>query len=160
MEFGKLFSNIGSGLAGSASKESSEVGGRVFSNKGRNVHPGINDGGGFMQGASNVLMGHKDARSANKSIREEAKQKIAKQGFDEKTSKRLGRSFDRQAAMSYAKNYAIGGDYAGQGAKRAGVVLARTGLATGAVVAPRYLSGGDMTTNRNGERDIAGIPFI
>ena len=31
---------------------------------------------------------------------------------------------------------------------------------TAAMVGPRYLSGGNMSTNNRGERDIAGIPFI
>ena len=43
------------------------------------------------------------------------------------------------------------------GGKRVGTVLG-TGAAT--AVGIRYLSGGNLTTNAQGERDIAGIPFI
>ena len=43
------------------------------------------------------------------------------------------------------------------GGKRIGTVLG-TGAAT--AVGVRYLSGGNLTTNAQGERDIAGIPFI
>ena len=31
---------------------------------------------------------------------------------------------------------------------------------TGLMLAPRFISGGNVTTNNKGERDIAGIPFI
>ena len=43
------------------------------------------------------------------------------------------------------------------GGKRVGTVLG-AGVAT--AVGVRYLSGGNLTTNAQGERDIAGIPFI
>ena len=43
------------------------------------------------------------------------------------------------------------------GGKRIGTVL---GAGAATAVGVRYLSGGNLTTNAQGERDIAGIPFI
>ena len=43
------------------------------------------------------------------------------------------------------------------GGKRVGTVL---GAGAATAVGVRYLSGGNLTTNAQGERDIAGIPFI
>lgn len=57
-----------------------------------------------------------------------------------------------------------GKDMAGEGWARAGAVAARNGipLAAYGVAAniPRYMSGGSATTNNQGQRDIAGIPFL
>lgn len=48
------------------------------------------------------------------------------------------------------------------GDKRYGSTRKKVALGTGAATAVgvRYLSGGNMTTNNTGERDIVGIPFI
>lgn len=55
-------------------------------------------------------------------------------------------------------------DMAGEGWARAGAVAARNGIplaAYGAVAGgTRYMSGGSMGTNNQGQRDIAGIPFL
>lgn len=62
-------------------------------------------------------------------------------------------------------NWATGGDYAGEGIKRAGVIGARGAAVAGGAFAiggtARALTGtGTGFVNRDGERDIAGIPFI
>lgn len=55
-----------------------------------------------------------------------------------------------------AKDYFIGGDMK-QNAARIGTAA---GLYMGAAAGARYVSGGGMTYNNQGQRDIAGIPFI
>ncbi len=57
-------------------------------------------------------------------------------------------------------SFFTGGDYAGQGMKRAGVVAARHGAIGAGMVGLRYASGGTMTQNNKGQRDIAGVPFF
>lgn len=58
----------------------------------------------------------------------------------------------------------IGKDMAGEGWRRTGAVAARNAIPAAAFVAaanvPRYMSGGTPTTNNQGQRDIAGIPFM
>jgi len=54
------------------------------------------------------------------------------------------------APLNTAKNYMTGEGSLGLAAARYGTVA----------VAGRYLSGGTLTRNNTGERDIAGIPFI
>lgn len=60
--------------------------------------------------------------------------------------------------------FATGGDFAGQGWKRAGAVGARWGTPIAASVAAgtgmRYATGGSFTQDREGNRDIAGLPFM
>lgn len=68
-----------------------------------------------------------------------------------------------QAKMAY--DHTIGKDFAGQGAKRAGVVAARGGLNVGTNVAiagtfNHAVGNGGFFKDENGQRDIAGIPFI
>lgn len=155
-----MFSNLGAGLAGSASKESNSVGGRVFSNKGNNVHPTSTPAGNVLQSAKNIAIGNRAMREDTKEVVSKVKGQIAKQNLSEKDTKRANRIINMTAAKDYAKNYVTGGDYAGTGLKRAGVVAARHGAAAGAMLAPRIITGGDLTTNGNGERDIAGIPFV
>lgn len=41
-----------------------------------------------------------------------------------------------------------------------GAIRTNTGLYAGGAIGLRLLSGGNLTTNNRGERDIAGIPFI
>jgi hypothetical protein len=68
------------------------------------------------------------------------------------------------SAVGAVAGYYAGADRAGQGIRRAGAIGARAGMTMGAgmVVGTgvRYGSGGSFTQNRNGERDIAGIPFV
>lgn len=58
----------------------------------------------------------------------------------------------------------IGSDMAGEGWARAAAVGVRVGAPLAAYGAmangTRYMSGGSMGTNNQGERDIAGIPFL
>lgn len=58
----------------------------------------------------------------------------------------------------------IGQDMAGEGWARAAAVGVRAGAPLAAYGAmangTRYMSGGSMGTNNQGERDIAGIPFL
>lgn len=59
---------------------------------------------------------------------------------------------------------ALAKDYKGEGMKRAGALALRHGVPAsmwmGGSMAIRAIDGGSFTTNSNGERDIAGIPFI
>lgn len=61
-------------------------------------------------------------------------------------------------------DHITGKDMAGEGWARAGAVAARNGIPLAAYGAaaniPRYISGGTATTNNQGQRDIAGIPFL
>ena len=61
---------------------------------------------------------------------------------------------DKMGYMNFAKGYF--------GDKQYGGTRIKTVLGAGAATAVgvRYLSGGNLTTNAQGERDIAGIPFI
>lgn len=61
------------------------------------------------------------------------------------------------ASREVAKDYFWTGATKGQRAVRFGTVAAGYGVASGTT---RYLSGGSMTYNSKGERDIAGIPFM
>ncbi len=71
------------------------------------------------------------------------------------------------AALSVGKaivdNY-TGADFAGQGSKRAKAVALRAGvdIGTGAALEGgiRYATGSGSFTEKDGKRDIAGIPFI
>lgn len=60
--------------------------------------------------------------------------------------------------------HAMAKDMEGMGKSRAGAIAARNGVALAALgagaVGARYATGGTATTNRRGERDIAGIPFM
>lgn len=59
-------------------------------------------------------------------------------------------------AANVAGNY-----FFGEGAKNSAIRLGTAaGIVGGVSVANRALNGGTLTTNRNGEKDIAGIPFI
>lgn len=62
----------------------------------------------------------------------------------------------RNGMIDEAKHYFTGGDFT-QNAARIGAATAAYG---GVAVGTRYLSGGSATTNNQGRRDIAGIPFI
>jgi len=71
------------------------------------------------------------------------------------------------AGIDMAKSvggYFTGADRAGQGWGRGRAVATRAGMTVGAgmgiATGARYASGGTFTENRNGDRDIAGIPFI
>lgn len=55
-----------------------------------------------------------------------------------------------------AKDYFLDGDFT-QNAARIGTAA---GLYMGAAAGARYVSGGGMTYNNQGQKDIAGIPFI
>lgn len=73
----------------------------------------------------------------------------------------------RNNGSTFVNTKAIGkgvSDYyfgAGVGKEQQITRLAATGIgATGLGIGARYLSGGNMTTNRNGEKDIAMIPFL
>lgn len=61
---------------------------------------------------------------------------------------------DKMGYINFAKGYF--------GDKQYGGTRIKTVLGAGAATAVgvRYLSGGNLTTNAQGERDIAGIPFI
>lgn len=61
---------------------------------------------------------------------------------------------DKMGYMNFAKGYF--------GDKQYGGTRIKTALGAGAATAVgvRYLSGGNLTTNAQGEHDIAGIPFI
>ena len=61
---------------------------------------------------------------------------------------------DKMGYINFAKGYF--------GDKQYGGTRIKTALGAGAATAVgvRYLSGGNLTTNAQGERDIAGIPFI
>ena len=61
---------------------------------------------------------------------------------------------DKMGYINFAKGYF--------GDKQYGGTRIKTVLGAGAATAVgvRYLSGGNLTTNTQGERDIAGIPFI
>lgn len=61
---------------------------------------------------------------------------------------------DKIGYMNFAKGYF--------GDKKYGSTRIKTALGVGATTAVgvRYLSGGNLTTNAQGEHDIAGIPFI
>lgn len=61
---------------------------------------------------------------------------------------------DKMGYMNFAKGYF--------GDKQYGGTRIKTVLGAGAATAVgvRYLSGGNLTTNAQGEKDIAGIPFI
>lgn len=73
----------------------------------------------------------------------------------------------RNNGSTFVNTKAIGkgvSDYyfgAGVGKEQQITRLAAAGIgATGLGIGARYLSGGNMTTNRNGEKDIAMIPFL
>lgn len=73
----------------------------------------------------------------------------------------------KEAAKNFGKiplDLVTGADYKGEGMKRAGIVGLRAGTALGMGTAfdvgVRQIGGGDFTHNANGEKDIAGIPFI
>lgn len=61
---------------------------------------------------------------------------------------------DKMGYMRFAQGYFGDSKYGGTRIKTA------LGATAAAAVSTRYLSGGNLTTNAQGERDIAGIPFI
>lgn len=61
---------------------------------------------------------------------------------------------DKMGYVNFAKGYFGDKQYGGTRKKTA------IGAAAAGAVGVRYLSGGNLTTNAQGEHDIAGIPFI
>ena len=61
---------------------------------------------------------------------------------------------DKMGYMNFAKGYFGDKQYGGTRIKAA------LGAGAATAVGVRYLSGGNLTTNAQGEHDIAGIPFI
>lgn len=69
-----------------------------------------------------------------------------------KTKRRLGEYLGAQDMIGDAASH-----------KTKAMIVRNGGLAvagTAAMLTPRFLSGGNMTTNSRGEKDIAGIPFV
>lgn len=104
-----------------------------------------------LTGAKNVLIG-RDSLSEN----------MAQRAADGNHNGFIG------TMKNYGKHtwdYNVAKDYAGAGARRGGVLAARhgTNIASGVVIAgaANALAGkGGMFTDENGNRDIAGIPFV
>lgn len=91
--------------------------------------------------------------------------KAERQNYREAMSDIGGGALD--AGLDMAKSvggYYSGADRAGQGWGRGRAVATRAGMTVGAgmgiATGARYATGGSFTENRNGDRDIAGIPFI
>lgn len=90
--------------------------------------------------------------------------KLSKAGYEDVAAQQreayLGqirsRTEARNAMAKEAKDYFVGGDFT-QNAARIGAATAAVG---GVAVGTRYMSGGSVTHNNQGRRDIAGIPFV
>lgn len=96
-----------------------------------------------------------------------SRQKIKEMQAENRKAQGLigGQAMD--VALDSAKavgGWAVGSDRAGQGWARTRAVAARAGMVAGTGMAVgtagRYATGGTFTRNRDGERDIAGIPFV
>lgn len=129
--------------------------GKIFSNGADNIASTVADAmrshGAKQGGFSKTMMG--DSAHFADDMAHGAGQVADKQYWG--AAKTFGKmSFDNK----------IGADMAGQGWKRTGAVAARNALPAAGFIAaanvPRYLSGGSATTNNQGQRDIAGIPFV
>ena len=90
-----------------------------------------------------LIQNYKDFQNSNRTLDNEALRAM----YNRKDKPGIGYG-------NLAKGYFGDETYGG---KRIGTVL---GAGAATAVGVRYLSGGNLTTNAQGERDIAGIPFI
>lgn len=100
-------------------------------------------------------------------MRMEAKNYIAKGQKDSASTKAYQAQVDRADALisgkKYARSVGLGDrimDYYGHEEYGTGRKIATVGAVVGAGLATRYATGGDLTHNGSGRRDIIGVPLV
>lgn len=103
---------------------------------------------------SNALANIRSGGAGNFSDVRKAEMSVLKQARDDADDLAMSKAKEMPGLL---KDYYTGNGDLGVASKRIGATAAVYG---GAAVGSRYVSGGGVTYNNQGQRDIAGIPFI